>query len=462
MHSVVLNEENKVGLAMDSSLPDDVTTIYGHREKIAELIRSAMIQSGLGKKNPDAPLLDIISPGMTVLLKPNWVLHENEGGQGMECLITHREFILSALQEVVKPRPKRIMIGDAPIQGCQWDRIITSDFIQDVQNCCAGIPVDIVDFRRTILQSGTLWDGMETEAREETRFIRFDLGPDSLLESISGWPGRFRVTMYDPRKMMETHRPGKHQYLLCREAFEADVILNMPKLKTHRKAGLTGALKNLVGLNGSKDFLPHHRVGGTLWGGDCYQGMAPIKRIAEFFLDYANKHIGSRTSQVWYERAYRILRWQRKFGDPEMEGGWYGNDTVWRMVLDLNRILLYGKIDGVMADVPQRRIWSLTDAVVCGQGEGPLAPKPLIMKAVTFSDSSPSADAVHAALFRFDRNKIPLVREAFGSFRWPLNRKKEVVLSFWGKRLAVDNIAALPGMRAEPPRGWAGHCEWET
>ena len=112
-----------------------------------------MRKNCLGKKNPDAPLLDIISPGMTVLLKPNWVLHENEGGQGMECLITHREFILSALQEVVKPRPKRIMIGDAPIQGCQWDRIITSDFIQDVQNCCAGIPVDIVpQYKKSALE----------------------------------------------------------------------------------------------------------------------------------------------------------------------------------------------------------------------------------------------------------------------------------------------------------------------
>jgi uncharacterized protein (DUF362 family) len=459
---MIPEEGNRVGLAVDPGLPDDAATVYRCRERLAGLIRAAMIQAGLGSKNPEAPLLDLIGPNMTVLLKPNWVFHENEGGYGAECLLTHREFILSTLQEVAKAGPRKIIIGDAPIQGCRWDRIVTDDFAREMQTCCSGIPIAIVDFRRTILSTGTVWDGVETEARDSARFIRFTLGSDSLLEPLSGRSGCFRVTMYDPRKMMETHGPGKHQYLLCREAFEADLVLNLPKLKTHRKAGLTGALKNLVGFNGSKDFLPHHRVGGTLWGGDCYPGMAPLKRMAEFFLDHANRNIGSPASQVWTERAQRVLRWHRKVGDPEMEGGWYGNDTVWRMVLDLNRILLYGKPDGTLADIPQRRIWSLTDAVVCGQGEGPLAPTPLLLKAATFSASSPAADAVHAALFRFDPKKIPLLREAFGLFRWPLVHSGDVTACFHGRRLAMDDAAAWPGLPAVPPKGWVGHCEQES
>ena len=27
-------------------------------------------------------------------------------------------------------------------------------------------------------------------------------------------------------------------------------------------------------------------------------------------------------------------------------GNWYGNDTLWRMVLDLNKVLFYAEIDG--------------------------------------------------------------------------------------------------------------------
>jgi uncharacterized protein (DUF362 family) len=60
--------------------------------------------------------------------------------------------------------------------------------------------------------------------------------------------------------MAKTHHPGVHQYLVAKEVIEADIIINLPKLKTHRKAGVTCALKNLIGINGNKEYLPHHRV----------------------------------------------------------------------------------------------------------------------------------------------------------------------------------------------------------
>lgn len=39
-----------------------------------------------------------------------------------------------------------------------------------------------------------------------------------------------------------------HQLEIAREALEADVIINLPKLKTHQMMGFTGAVKNLFGL----------------------------------------------------------------------------------------------------------------------------------------------------------------------------------------------------------------------
>src|ERR1022692_1434372 len=50
---------------------------------------------------------------------------------------------------------------------------------------------------------------------------------------------------------------GAHRYAVGNTVLSADVILNVPKLKTHMKTGMTGALKNFVGIVGSKDFLPH-------------------------------------------------------------------------------------------------------------------------------------------------------------------------------------------------------------
>ncbi len=37
------------------------------------------------------------------------------------------------------------------------------------------------------------------------------------------------------------------------------------------------------------------------------------------------------------------------------DGDWYGNDTVWRMVLDLNTLMFYANREGVLCDAPKRR-----------------------------------------------------------------------------------------------------------
>ena len=70
--------------------------------------------------------------------------------------------------------------------------------------------------------------------RDPGRFVLFDLGRDSLLEAISKPAGRFRITSYDPDDMSRVQGPGVHKFSLCKEPFEADVILNLPKLKGSR------------------------------------------------------------------------------------------------------------------------------------------------------------------------------------------------------------------------------------
>ena len=65
----------------------------------------------------------------------------------------------------------------------------------------------------------------------------------------------------------------------------------------------------------------------------------------------------------------RLVRWVRRAenrarGDAFIRSGnWYGNQTTWRMCLDLNRIALYGRLDGSIADTPQRRLVHIVDAI---------------------------------------------------------------------------------------------------
>ena len=59
-------------------------------------------------------------------------------------------------------------------------------------------------------------------------------------------------------------------------------------------------------------------------------------------------------------------------------GGWYGNDTIWRSVLDLNKILLYADREGVMRSKRQRKFFSVVDGIIGGEGDGPVLAMPKV------------------------------------------------------------------------------------
>lgn len=431
-------------------------------DAVQSLVRRALVGWGLGQRVPAAPLADLIPTGARVLLKPNWVVHANAGPGGTDCLVTHPVFLLAALREVLAARPGSVVIGDAPIQSCDFSRLVTASLQDRIEELGRefGVPVMIVDFRRTIMARRGVVATVTADMRELRDYVRFDLGGDSLLEALGAPPGAFRVGDYDPRELARTHGPGHHEYLLCREAFAADVVISLPKLKTHCKAGLTGALKNLVGLNGNKDYLPHYRAGGSGRGGDNYEGWSVGRQTAERFEDIANGRLNRADYPIW-KTLSRILRFASG-GAARMGGGWHGNDTVWRMVLDLNRVLLYGRPDGTIGDHPQRVFYSLTDAVMCGQGDGPLRPEPCLVGAVTFGASALACDLVHAALLRLDAERIPLLRQAAGSYRWPLApacSPPRVVVN--GAPSTLPALARVFGVDAEPPAGWRSRVEWD-
>ena len=125
-------------------------------------------------------------------------------------------------------------------------------------------------------------------------------------------------------------------------------MINLPKLKTHKKAGITCALKNLIGINGNKEYLPHHRVGGPTSGGDCYPGGSLRQESARALWDRQNMASSFAAARVWHGVATQLDRLTRLQGDRlGVEGSWSGNDTIWRTCLDLNRILLYGRADAL-------------------------------------------------------------------------------------------------------------------
>ena len=412
------------------------------------------------------PLGSFIRPGSRVVLKPNWVLHWNKSGAGMECLVTHAEVIEAVLEYVALAKPGSVVLGDAPVQGCDFGelcRICGIDpIVERFRN--RGMELDVRDFRRTVLPGGKLGEARIEGSRALEHFVLFDLKRESLLEPLAPQAEKFRVTMYNPVLMRRTHSPAHHEFMIAREIIEADTILNLPKLKTHKKACVTGALKNMVGINGHKEYLPHHRKGGGGNGGDCYEGASWLKGVAETLLDNANRLDAGRRQVLFSKLAYMMSRLAVVMGhDRNMEGSWYGNDTVWRMCLDLQRIARYGRLDGTLANEPQRCVITITDGLIGGEGEGPMQPTPVHCGYLTGSVNPAAAEWVHARLMGFDPRKIPLVREAFRNFSYALADYPPSEILLHSKEGDLTEDAIFPIGRAfMPAAGWKGHCELDA
>lgn len=377
-----------------SSLYDDDRLLY---ESVKELVIGNLRQDDIN--------------GKRILLKPNWVKH-CENVYDPICLCTNNNVTLALLKVLIDYTPKSIIIGDAPIQGCNWDLMINQSFLKKVEELSFyhNIPITVKDFRKVTFnqRKNQLAEGINSD----DNYLIFDVGERSYLEDITSPHNTFRVTCYNPDRLAESHHKGVHKYCVTRDVFECDTIITIPKIKTHQKSGITNSLKILVGINGDKDYLPHHRIGAEGHGGDCYKGWHPFRRMSELILDAANRRRGKRIYP--FLNLLSLGLWKLSAPSPaqNLAAGWYGNDTVWRMVLDLNLVALYGKADGTLAESPQRTLYTLCDGIIGGQGNGPLSPEPLALGVLAFSNNSYAMDVVAGNLFNLNISRVPLLKEA--------------------------------------------------
>ncbi len=384
--------------------------------------------------------------GKNILIKPNWVKHSSVPEDEF-CLRTHDKFIVAALKVLLKMSPAQIVIGDAPIQLTKWDEMLSPDFLGEITRLSkeSNVAVSLIDFRRR--KYSVEGNSPLTEIRPLSEYVIIDLGKRSILEPVtSAGKTRFRVTNYDPDRMQEAHAPGVHKYCIAKEFFDADIVISLPKIKTHQKTGVTGALKNLVGINGDKDFLPHHRIGGTKRGGDCYPGGSNLRYWSELALDEANRRQGKKSFWYWQKLASALWRLSLPGPEHQIAAGWHGNDTAWRMVLDLNMIAEFGRVDGSLDPERQRQIYSLCDGLIAGQGEGPLQPDPLPLGLISFSNDSALNDQAMALMMGFDPQELSLLKNSN-----PLGDSSPI--DFNGKQINLVDLKAH-ALKAIPPKGW--------
>ncbi|MBM3269625.1 MAG: DUF362 domain-containing protein [Candidatus Sericytochromatia bacterium] len=420
--------------------------------------------------DPADPLGGVVPPGGRVLLKPNWVLNYNSRGHSLDSLITHSSvlFYLADWSARAMRGKGEVVLADAPLQGCNFGNLLkearVSDILQRLAARHPGVSFEAEDWRLTVMSrngdDGRKWSsgvaqgqrtGYEDFRANDYRLV--DLGCGSFLEDIAEFSNRFRVTQYKPSRMADHHAPGKHEYLIASRVFWPDVLINVPKLKTHIKAGLTGAMKNLVGINGHKEYLPHHILGSHEEGGDCYDRSSPVRSLYdrlydEFWESYSGlpkaRRVGTHIALEFLWRFSALLT-----ADSTSAGSWSQNETIWRTTLDLNHILYF-------SERSPRRVITVVDGIVGGQGEGPLTPDPRPAGVLIGGENPAYVDAVAARVLGYNISRIPTVYQALyhrrSRFAGPYLEDYEVNLGGdWKGQVGFREVPVLDFIK---PKHW--------
>lgn len=429
------------------------------------------------------PLSGIVRPGDRVILKPNLVSHRNLGERryGLSdrtSLVTHGS-VVRAVAEYVAIALRgsgRIVIGDSPIQGTSWDEIVALLHLDEIKRALEaaypGVTIEYRDYRlgRARLAGRMVVERIVDESRRG-EYEEVDLGARSLLVPIMGEGVRFGVAQYPLWRMERAHTPTTNLCLFPKEVLDADVVINLAKMKNHQKAGVTCALKNLVGINGHKDYLPHYRSGSPKSGGDEYPDGNPVWHLM-WWASHHDWEIDSGRTKIAWLLAARAMQGIHELvlrGSPPSigGGGWWGNDTLWRTILDINRAFFYFNRESrkVEESIDGRvRYLCVLDGVVGGEKESPLAPTPVPTGYLLAARNPVALDAVATALMGFDIEKVPQIREAFRLDELPLARFAWTEIDVMGD-VAFKGIRDIYSqrhyLRYRPSIGFAGHVEYD-
>ncbi len=431
-------------------------------------VRRLLADRGLDKDrfgSPEwNPLRELVPEGSRVFVLCNFVYHRRfqETVRDFAAKCIHGSVLRALIDYVLLAVGSggRVAFGNSSLQSCRFDRVLADTGADRVESFYRGhgLPVRARDLRLFVAPRDALGRVTAVDHRDDADGIEFDLGAESLLAPMCGeGDPPFRISNYDPRRIRAFHEAGRHRYVIHRDVLESDVVISLSKLKTHEKVGITSGLKGFVGTVGHKDCLAHHRFGSPGMGGDEYPDSQSFLAAFSRFHDWVNRRGDGAPWQALAQIADTTIRRALRRTGWIGFGAWHGNDTAWRMTLDLARLVHYGTVEGTVERRQQRRHLSLIDGIVAGEGDGPLAPSAVDAGILLFGDDVALTDRIACRLMGFDPDRIPLVREAFQPAKWPITGLEpdglaECVLD--GRPCLESDLAPVLSRPFAPPSGW--------
>lgn len=407
---------------------------------------------GLDIRNGN-PLGSLVSAGDCVVVKPNLVSiqhHHFDLSRARQACVTTDIAIVGPMIEfacAAVGKTGKVLVVDSPIEASDFaatmrklgvDRLVESFRSQ-------GHPVELLDLRDSRVVPVRLLHDLRIGRRslnvgvfrrkrlagDPLGYKTVDLGDES---AFTGHDRLERLRFYRPHYKAPTraHNRGMHRYSIGKSVLQAKLVINLPKMKCHKLSGVTLALKNTIGLLNQKMWLPHYTQG---WPprGDQYDARPKLGTRFQNWVRVVSLW-GGNSVFIRYPMVEDSLQQAEA---PMYNGSWIGNDTLWRTVADVARLVEYADANGEVRSTPQRTVLSVLDGVIAGEGDGPIGATPKHCGVLAGSLTMHSLDAVVARMMGMDVGQIGYLRHLNGE-RIPV----------------VANVLPLPEFRFQPPLRW--------
>ena len=330
-------------------------TDYSDEDEVYGLVKQALEQLKLG--DPQNPLSNLIEPGDMVVLKPNLVGTERIAFEGCTRMPVLRPIIDLA----VEAGASEVVIAEGPASPNLNDEVFYStnitDLVDEMQLKHPDVPISYQNINNDnwtwvdLGQNSTFYGVHTSEELYSYGEIRMDQNSYYHATDNNG---------YNPHG----YTPGL--YAIANTIFEADVLINVPKMKVHMITGVTMSLKNLIGI--------------TVSDTGNATNQSPIKDIPHWNTSYSHR------------------------GEEKERIDTFENSVIWRVNADLHKIALYAGKNGNLRPTKQRKYLSVVDGII-GM-EGPLiydgTPDPRPTGAIVAGQDPVAVDIVGSRIMGFN------------------------------------------------------------
>jgi hypothetical protein len=169
--------------------------------------------------------------------------------------------------------------------------------------------------------------------------------------------------------------------------------------------------------------------------------------------------------KAFYAGIDRVIwrsRYVVPFKDDVNQGMWFGNDTLWRTLLDINRCLFYSDREGNLKDTVQKSYFCMMDGIIGGEGNGPISCDPVFPGVLMAGFNPVALDAVGTILMGFDIDKVPLVKRGLEQpsskplFKGP---RDGIYVHDEDNRFPLSEFGKRRNLKYAPHPNWVGHIE---